>query len=125
MRRRKGRRKQRLSRFQAGALGIVVILLLTYLAYTKFANPFASQFTVHAVFPSANGLNPNSLVRIAGVNVGKVTGVQTAPGCSSKPSGSDQCQAADVTLEIESSGLPIHSDATFEIRPRIFVEGNF
>jgi virulence factor Mce-like protein len=125
MRRRKGRRKGPLSRFQAGALGIVVIIVMTYLAFTKFANPFASQFTVHAVFPSANGLNVNSFVRIAGVNVGTVTGVQTAPGCSSKPSAQAQCQAADVTLAINSDGLPIHSDATFQIRPRLFVEGNF
>jgi virulence factor Mce-like protein len=125
MRRRRGRRRQRLSRFQAGAIGIVVILLFSYLAYTKFANPFASKFTIHAVFPSANGLNPNSLVRIAGVNVGRVTNVQTEPGCSSKASGQANCQAADVSLEIDDAGLPIHQDATFDIRPRIFVEGNF
>ena len=28
-------------------------------------------------------------------------------------------------MEIESSGLPIHSDATLKIRPRIFLEGNW
>lgn len=125
MRRRRGRRRQRLSRFQAGALGIVVIIIFSYLAYTKFANPFASEFSVHAIFPSANGLNINSPVRIAGINVGKVTGVQTAPGCSSKPSGQAECQAANVTLEINSDGQPLHSNATFRIRPRLFVEGNF
>ena len=28
-------------------------------------------------------------------------------------------------MEIESRGLPIHSDATVKIRPRIFLEGNW
>jgi virulence factor Mce-like protein len=114
-----------MSRFAAGALGVVAIMAISYAAYTKFANPFASKFTLHAVFPSANGLNPNSLVRIAGVNVGKVTSVSSAPGCTRAATTTSQCQAADVTLEIDSNGLPIHADATFRVRPRIFVEGNF
>ena len=61
--------------FVAGAIGIVVIVVFSYAAYTKFANPFANHYTVHAVFSNANGLQADSLVRIAGVNVGKVTGV--------------------------------------------------
>ena len=28
-------------------------------------------------------------------------------------------------MEIKKKGLPIHKDATFKIRPRIFLEGNF
>ena len=59
----------------------MAILLFTYLGFTKFANPFASPYTVHAVFSSANGLRPNSFVRIAGVNVGEVKSVSTVPGC--------------------------------------------
>src|SRR6202044_1350337 len=35
------------------------------------------------------------------------------------------CQAADVTIAIQPNGLPIHKNATFAIRPRIFLEGNF
>jgi phospholipid/cholesterol/gamma-HCH transport system substrate-binding protein len=122
-RRRKHRKGQRVSPFMAGALGIVFLILISFGAYTKFANPLASHFTIHAVFPNANGLNPDSLVRIAGVNVGKVTGVSNAPGCSKGQAST--CQAADVTMQIEDAGLPIHSDATFAIRPRIFLEGNF
>jgi ABC-type transporter Mla subunit MlaD len=124
MRRRRGKRHApRLTLFQAGLLGIVIILVLSYGAYTKFANPFASTYEVHVLFPSANGLLPGSFVRIAGVNVGTVKSVSTAPGCrSAKPTG---CQAADVTLAIQSNGEPIHTNATFWIRPRIFLEGNF
>src|SRR5581483_7935842 len=32
---------------------------------------------------------------------------------------------ADVSMTIDDNGLPIHEDATFAIRPRIFLEGNF
>ncbi|HWE34040.1 MAG TPA: MlaD family protein [Solirubrobacteraceae bacterium] len=112
-----------MSRFKAGLIGIIAIVLFTYLGFTKFANPFASPFTVHATFASSNGLRPGSLVRIAGVNVGKVTGISIAPGCRS--GGSQSCQAADVAMEIDNDGLPLHRDATFWIRPRTFLEGNF
>jgi virulence factor Mce-like protein len=106
-------------------IGIVVVLVVSYLAYTKFANPFASKYTVHATFSNANGLQPGSLVRIAGVNVGTVTGVSPEPGCTSSAKTQSTCQAADVTMTISNQGLPIHDDATFAIRPRIFLEGNF
>jgi phospholipid/cholesterol/gamma-HCH transport system substrate-binding protein len=130
--RRRGR-KRGMSAFAAGLLALVAIVVFTYLGFTKFANPFASQYTVHAVFSNANGLRPESLVRIAGVNVGKVTSVGPVPGCKlegslqkvSASAGSQGCQAARVTMTIDNQGLPIHKDATFAIRPRIFLEGNF
>ncbi len=123
-RRRKGRRHSpRLSLFQAGLIGIVVILLFSYGAYTKFANPFANPYEIHVLFPSANGLLPGSFVRVAGVDVGTVSGVSAAPGC--RVHNQTGCQAADVTLTIQPNGLPIHTNATFWIRPRIFLEGNF
>ena len=112
-----------MSTFAAGSIAIVAILLFTYLGFTKFANPFASPYTVHAVFASANGLRPNSFVRIAGVNVGTVKSVSTVPGC--KVTASQKCDAAEVTMVIQKQGLPLHDDATFAIRPRIFLEGNF
>ena len=122
-----------MSTFAAGLLAIVAIVVFTYLGFTKFANPFASQYTVHAVFANANGVKPESPVRIAGVNVGKVTSVGPVPGCKlggslqkvSASGGSQGCTAAQVTITISGNGLPIHKDATFAIRPRIFLEGNF
>ena len=36
---------------------------------------------MHAVFANANGLLPDSLVRIAGIDVGKVESVGAVPGC--------------------------------------------
>jgi ABC-type transporter Mla subunit MlaD len=115
-----------MSRFAAGLIGIILIVLVSYGAYTKFANPFASKYTIHAIFANANGLRQDSLVRIGGVNVGKVESVSPVSSCKlSASTVSSQCSAANVTMAIDSDGLPIHKDATFWIRPRIFLEGNF
>jgi phospholipid/cholesterol/gamma-HCH transport system substrate-binding protein len=119
------RRRGGISAFTAGLIGIVVLVLITYLVFTKFANPFATRYTVHATFSSANGLRTDSLVRIAGVNVGKVTSISPAPGCELGRPARSQCAAANVTIEIDKRGLPLHTDATFAIRPRTFLEGNF
>lgn len=125
--RRRGRKRGGMSKFLAGLIGIVFVVLISYGAYTKFANPFASPYTAHAIFSNVNGLQVDSLVRIAGVNVGKVTSVTPVAGCKTKAYKGiqPQCTAADVTMQIQSSGLPLHKDATFWIRPRIFLEGNF
>jgi phospholipid/cholesterol/gamma-HCH transport system substrate-binding protein len=130
---RKRRRKRGgMSTFVAGLIAIIAIAVFTYLGFTKFANPFASPYTVHAIFSNANGVEPGSPIRIAGVDVGQVTGVGPVPGCrlggtpeQTGGSPSQQCSAADVTFTVNNQGLPIHKDATFAIRPRIFLEGNF
>jgi phospholipid/cholesterol/gamma-HCH transport system substrate-binding protein len=120
-----------LSKFKAGLFAIIAIVVFTYLGFTKFANPFASPYTVHAIFSNASGLEPSAPVRIAGVNVGAVKSVSAVPGCKlggtpqKTASSSQQCSAADVTMTISGNGLPIHKDATFAIRPRIFLEGNY
>jgi len=115
---------KRVSPFKAGLIGVVVLVVVCYVCFTKFANPFASPFTIHAIVPNANELRPQSLVRIAGVNVGKVQTI--TPSCrGSVDATGSACQAADVTMTIDSNGLPLHKDATFWIRPRIFLEGNF
>jgi phospholipid/cholesterol/gamma-HCH transport system substrate-binding protein len=119
------RRGGRLTPFKAGLIGIILIVAFSYGAYTKFHNPFASPYTIHAIFPNANGLRPDSLVRIAGINVGKVDGVAPVSGCKVGSATQSQCAAADVTMSIDDNGLPLHEDATFWIRPRIFLEGNF
>lgn len=108
-----------LSKFWAGLIGIILIAAITYGCYTKFANPFSSSFTVNATFSSTNGLIPGSPVRIAGVQVGTVTSVKSIGSAGSGH------QGAEVTMSIQSNGLPIHRNATFWIRPRIFLEGNF
>ena len=107
--------KQGLSLTAIGAIGLVVVVVLSYLGYTK-AIPFRSHWEVQAAFKTSNNIRPNSPVRIAGVEVGKVTEV--------KASG-DGSEEALVTMRINENGRPLHEDARFTIRPRIFLEGNF
>ncbi|MEA2298836.1 MAG: phospholipid/cholesterol/gamma-HCH transport system substrate-binding protein [Solirubrobacteraceae bacterium] len=104
-----------LTPFATGIVLIVVVALAGYLAFAK-SIPFRHHFTIHAAFKSANNIKPSSPVRIAGVDVGKVTGVHHISGGG---------QGAIVDLRIDSAGLPLHADATMTIRPRIFLEGNF
>ena len=78
--------------------------------------PFTHGFRVKAVFVNANNVRPNSPVRIAGVNIGKVKKVKAYKGGDGNMS--------LVTMEIDKAGLPIHKDATLKVRPRIFLEGN-
>ena len=110
-------RRVRGSRFtdvQAGVIAIFLLVLISYLGFTKFRNPFADPYELKAAFATANQLKSNSLVRIGGVNVGKVKEVKALGE-----------KGALVTMKIEDKGLPIHSDATVKIRPRIFLEGNY
>jgi virulence factor Mce-like protein len=104
-----------MSNFAAGAIALVVTIVAVYFGFTK-AIPFKHHFTISASFPTANNLRPNSPVRIAGVAVGKVVAVQHLR--AGEP-------GALVKMQIQDNGLPIHRDATFAIRPRIFLEGNF
>jgi phospholipid/cholesterol/gamma-HCH transport system substrate-binding protein len=106
-----------ISPFKAGLIAAVLILVFSFFGFSRY-NPFAHNYKLHATFNSANNLQPKSPVRIAGVDVGKVTTVE--PLKTSSGTG-----AAKVTMEINKKGLPIHKDAELKIRPRIFLEGNF
>jgi phospholipid/cholesterol/gamma-HCH transport system substrate-binding protein len=100
--------------FTVGLITLLVLAVAVFFGFTKHV-PFTHGFRVKAVFESANSIRANSPVRIAGVNVGKVTGIEGKSGTD----------AAVVTMEIDKKGLPLHKDATMKIRPRIFLEGNF
>jgi virulence factor Mce-like protein len=104
-----------ISPLRAGVLALVVIGLGTFFGFTK-QNPFANPYELHAVFDSTNRLQERSPVRIAGVNVGKVTGVESLGDGSGK---------ARVTMEIQDEGLPIREDAELKVRSRLFLEGNY
>ena len=95
-----------------GVVFIVVLVVLVYFGFTKHI-PFKHGYRLNAAFNTAVNIAPKSPVRIAGVTVGKVTSTHHVGG------------TGVVSMEIEGRGLPIHSDATLKIRPRIFLEGNF
>lgn len=97
-----------------GVVALVVIVVACWLAFRK-DNPLTTPFRLQAVFQTSNGVRPKMPVRIAGVDVGKVTEV----------AGQDGTQASVITMEINEKGLPIHKDAELKIRPRIFLEGNY
>ena len=110
------RHQPRVSNFVAGAIAAVVILGVCYLVFGGGIPIGASPFTLKATFTAETQLHLGSPVRIAGVNVGTVTSVRRVGGNST---------AAVATMTIQHSGLPIHEDATADIRPRLFLEGNF
>jgi phospholipid/cholesterol/gamma-HCH transport system substrate-binding protein len=101
--------------FAAGLLAIALVSIGTFWGFTKY-NPLADSFELKAAFENVNQLKPNSPVRIAGVEVGRVDRVEALEG--------DRAGAL-VTMEINDAGLPIKRNASMKVRPRIFLEGNY
>ena len=128
----------RLPSWLVGLVLVVVIAIASVLAFTKEL-PWGDAYEVRAVFESAQNLRTDSPVRIAGVNIGKVTSVepltsadaeqvtaQTGDGEQPPTSGETPVQqAALVTMELNEDALPLHQDASFKLRPRLFLEGNY
>ena len=104
----------RISGFQAGLIAVALIAIGSYFAFAK-ALPFRHHYQVKFVTQNANLLQPRSVVRIAGVDVGQVDKVERYRNT----------KMALVTMRIADRGRPIHSDAEIKIRPRLFLEGNF
>jgi ABC-type transporter Mla subunit MlaD len=111
---------RRISNFQIGLVAIVLTVLGFYLAFTKSV-PFVSGggYELKAVFADAQNIRAKSPVRVSGVDVGQVTGVQHV--VDQNGNGED---AAVVTMRLKDKALPIHQDATLSLRPRLFLEGN-
>ena len=109
---RRARHGSRLSNTAAALITLGIVFAAVYAAFIGV--PFTGGYEVKAVFAHANEVQTRSPVRVAGVEVGKVTGVERGPGGT-----------AIVTMELEDEALPLHTDATVKIRPRIFLEGNF
>ena len=92
---------------------ILVVIVGVYFGFTKRI-PFKHGFQLKAQFSTRRvNIHSKSPVRIAGVDVGKVSSIKR------------EGNTGLVTMEIEDRGLPIHADATVKIRPRIFLEGNW
>jgi len=97
-------------------IGLGMVLAVPLAAYLSFhpSIPGVHGYRITALMRTANQLRTNSPVRIAGVDVGRVSGVDKGPG-----------NLAAVTLDIQDRGLPLHRDATLRIRPRLFLEGGY
>ncbi len=103
---------QRSNPVRAGLVLVVIVVIGVYFGFTKHV-PFKHGFRLKAQFATAVNIHTASPVRIAGVTIGKVSSIQR------------DGNTGLVTMEIESRGLPIHTDATVKIRPRLFLEGNW
>jgi phospholipid/cholesterol/gamma-HCH transport system substrate-binding protein len=104
----------RFSPLQVGLIAIGLILIVTFLAFTKDI-PFTKPYELKARFENAPPIQKNQAVRIAGVDVGKVSAIEPV---------SDDSPAITVTMKLDEEALPIHRDARIKVRPRIFFEGN-
>jgi len=129
---------KRLPNHIVGLIAFVIIVIGFLLAFTKQL-PWSDGYEVQAVFTTAQNIRVDSPVRIAGVEVGKITKVEPlaagddvaeAPDEGDAPvegtTAGDAAgqQGALVTMEIKDSGRPIKTDATMQLRPRLFLEGN-
>ena len=92
----------RLHALQHSAIGLVALVVVVRRDRTS-ASPRRSRSSRHyeikAAFQTPTTSGPDSPVRIAGVEVGKVTGVERANAGGS---------GAIVTMRIDDKGLPIH-----------------
>jgi len=129
------REGRRLPSWLIGLVLVIVIAVASVLAFTKEL-PWGDKFEVRAVFGSAQNLRPSSPVRIAGIEVGKVTSVEPLAAAegetrTAQVGGTESAgaapgqQAAVVTMELDDNAMPVHEDATFKLRPRLFLEGNY
>lgn len=124
-------RKRSSKRMPDWLIGLLLAAVLTvgaYLAFTKNV-PWGGGTEVTAVFRSAQNLRLDSPVRIAGVEVGKVTSVEPLAesddsGGAGETGATANGSGAVVKMEFDDDGLPLKEDARFRLRPRLFLEGN-
>jgi phospholipid/cholesterol/gamma-HCH transport system substrate-binding protein len=118
---------RRLPNYVIGLIMVIVLAVASYVAFTKQV-PWGGGTEFEVTFNSAQNLRPNSPVRIAGVEVGKVTKVEplsaAGDGDTETASSGTAPSGAVVTMEIDDDGLPWKEDATFTLKPRLFLEGN-
>jgi phospholipid/cholesterol/gamma-HCH transport system substrate-binding protein len=96
-----------------GLLFLIVATVGPYLAFREHL-PFVSRgYELQATFKDSLNLQARSPVRIAGVDVGQVTGTEANGDLTA------------VTFTVEDEGRPVHADASVKLRPRMFFEGNY
>jgi virulence factor Mce-like protein len=97
------------------AISLITIAVVSFVTYYAFSQsiPFVHHYTLHALVDNSVAVRADSPVRIAGVDVGAVQGVE--------PAG----RATKITFTMEDAGKPIHTDATVRIRSRLFLEGGY
>jgi ABC-type transporter Mla subunit MlaD len=111
--------RKRLSNTTIGLIAIALTVIGFYLAFTK-SIPFAGHgYQLKAIVQDAQNIRAKSPVRISGVDVGQVSDVQHLTNENGR--GED---AAVITMDLKNTALPVRQDATLQLRPRLFLEGN-
>lgn len=82
------------------------------LLLTRTGEP--SDYRVAAIFDTARGLVPGQQVKVAGAVVGKITGVELAPG-----------PKARVVMDVEPDVAPFHADANCKILSEGLISENY
>jgi phospholipid/cholesterol/gamma-HCH transport system substrate-binding protein len=113
LRRRRTTRKQGPNTLLVAAVTIILAVAITFWAFNGKQIPFFHNFTMYALVRNSVDIIPQSPVRIAGVDVGQVTGT------------SGEGDMTKIAFTISSNGLPVHKDATVTIRDRLFLEGSY
>jgi virulence factor Mce-like protein len=111
-RRRQGRRRG-LPALVIAAGVIIVPLFVIYYAFTHKIPFLSNTYTDYAIVSNSVNVRPGSPVRVAGINVGTVSGV-SADGNRTK-----------IAFNVSPQARPIHTDATIAIRDRLFLEGSY
>jgi phospholipid/cholesterol/gamma-HCH transport system substrate-binding protein len=110
---------KRLADWKVGLIAVVLTVIGFYLAFAK-SLPFTGDgYTLKAVVQDAQGIRAKSPVRVAGVDVGTVTSAENL-----SDENGDGVDAAVITMELDEDARPIRDDATLQLRPRLFLEGN-
>lgn len=93
----------------------ITIALAAFITFYAFNGglPFVHRFTLYAVINNSVNVRPNDPVRVAGVDVGAVSGT-TPDGNRTK-----------IAFTVNSNARPVHTDATITIRDRLFLEGSY
>jgi phospholipid/cholesterol/gamma-HCH transport system substrate-binding protein len=113
------RGESRLADWKVGLIAIVLTIVGFYLAFAKSFPWSGDGYTIRAVVSDAQGIRAKSPVRVAGVNVGEVIGVEHL-----LDEDGEGVDAAVITMKVSEDGRPIRDDATLQLRPRLFLEGN-
>lgn len=99
----------------AGVLALLLLLVVAAVGVTTGRVPGTHGTRLNAVVADTQAIAKGSPVRVAGIAVGRVVGVDArGDGTTSV-----------VRMDLEDDVPVIRRDATLKIRPRIFLEGNF
>lgn len=99
---------------RAGAITLVVAVVVVWLL--AFGVPFTGgpDRRVEAVVSHVAGLTPGAPVRVAGVDVGRVGALRAGPDDDTV-----------LVLELDEHAPAVREDAALEVRPRLLLEGGF